>query len=523
MKRIKINKKTGLLELKFLAPRAEWQSLLNNVKSLDERIFIPSRHIWTCPNTKENLEKLTRWGFEIDDIDDLQEFDEKTIAENIQKEINKIKFKSDILYDYQIEHVKKLLYAYSLDNDGILDASQTGTGKTFCALAIAKHLNLFPIIITPKSVISSWKNVAKMMGVKCYVNNYEQYRTGKIKYLIVNENIFDWNLNDKHLLIYDEAHKIKNKTTINARIAIAAKKTGCKILCLSATIADSPLQMYALGQLLNLFIVEDGNDSGFWQWARSKGVYKGIFGMEFSSTNANLNKIHNEIFPRKGARIRIQDLGDKFPDNLIITDCYDMGSSNEIQKIYDDMYHELERLREQKQFDKASELVVMLRARQEIELLKVPTFVELANDAIEEGSSVVIFVNFKETIKALSERLKTDCIIEGSVSGEEREKNINDFQTDISRIIICNIRAGGVGISLHHIESSKYPRISIISPTYSAQDLVQALGRIHRAGGKSKAIQKIIFAAGTIEEKVSKKVQKKIKNIERINDGDMGV
>ncbi len=72
-----------------------------------------------------------------------------------------------------------------------------------------------------------------------------------------------------------------------------------------------------------------------------------------------------------------------------------------------------------------------------------------------------------------------------------------------------------------HDINGKYPRVSLISPTFSAQDLKQALGRIHRAGAKSPAIQKIIFCAGTVEEKVAKKVAMKIKNIDTINDGDI--
>jgi superfamily II DNA or RNA helicase len=61
----------------------------------------------------------------------------------------------------------------------------------------------------------------------------------------------------------------------------------------------------------------------------------------------------------------------------------------------------------------------------------------------------------------------------------------------------------------------------LICPTYSAIDLKQALGRIHRAGAKSKAVQRIIFAADSIEETVMRRVKAKLKNIETLNDGDM--
>ena len=69
--------------------------------------------------------------------------------------------------------------------------------------------------------------------------------------------------------------------------------------------------------------------------------------------------------------------------------------------------------------------------------------------------------------------------------------------------------------------TGEFPRHSIISPSYSAINLVQALGRIHRAEGKTPCIQKIVFAAGTIEERCCQRVQAKLDNLDLLNDGDL--
>ena len=70
------------------------------------------------------------------------------------------------------------------------------------------------------------------------------------------------------------------------------------------------------------------------------------------------------------------------------------------------------------------------------------------------------------------------------------------------------------------IQEGFIPRISIISPTWSAQDLMQVLGRIHRAMGKSDCIQQIIYCKGTIEESIGNVIKNKINNIRAFNDGD---
>lgn len=133
--------------------------------------------------------------------------------------------------------------------------------------------------------------------------------------------------------------------------------------------------------------------------------------------------------------------------------------------------------------------------------------------------SVAIFVNFNETADALCEKLKTRCVIRGGQSDPDREANIAAFQADREPIIIANIRAGGVGVSLHGTPESR-TRLSIISPSDSGQDLKQALGRVWRANG-AKSIQRIFFAAGTVEEKVCANVRAKIARIDTINDGDL--
>ena len=170
--------------------------------------------------------------------------------------------------------------------------------------------------------------------------------------------------------------------------------------------------------------------------------------------------------------------------------------------------------------DTTNILFKLLRSQQKIELLKIPLFIQLTNDFIENNYSVVIFVNFTQTLESLSDQLYTDCVIYGQQTAEVRQINIEKFMENKSKIIICNIKAGGVGISLHD-KYGNYPRVSLISPTWSSIDLQQALGRIHRAGGKSKSLQRILYVANTVEEKIADKLQNKLKEINTLNNGDL--
>jgi len=205
-----------------------------------------------------------------------------------------------------------------------------------------------------------------------------------------------------------------------------------------------------------------------------------------------------------------------------------MGTNTDkINRVYEQMEAELAALEESSVNYSEHHFAIMTKARRMAELLKVPTMVEMIEDWFDEGISPVVFVNFTDTvdaiIKQLSKNRKFDGLIAKIVGGQSdkvRQADIEGFQNDTKRIMIANLAAGNAGVSLHDL-NGKFPRASVISPSYSAINLLQALGRIHRAEGKTKCIQKIMFAASTIEEDACKRVQCKLNNLECLNDGDL--
>jgi superfamily II DNA or RNA helicase len=215
-------------------------------------------------------------------------------------------------------------------------------------------------------------------------------------------------------------------------------------------------------------------------------------------------------------------LGDLYPKNKTIAQPYSMGKKKEleIEKEYLVISESLDDLKNKSKEDKGNPLVKILRARQKIELLKIPTMVDLANDFMHQGFSVVIFVNFTDTLKLMAKLLFTKCLVYGEQNNEDRIKNIDNFQKNKERLIICNIKCGGVGISLHDLHGG-HPRVSLISPSFSSIDLAQALGRIYRAKAMTPSLQYIVFCANTVEEKIAEKVKLKLKNISNINNGDL--
>jgi hypothetical protein len=481
------------------------------------------------------------------------------------------------LKPFQVEHVQNLIYA--LQKFGVaLDSSDTGTGKTFAAIAVAAALGLSVIITCPKAVIPNWHNVCQIFGVEALmIVNYEALRTGKYfstlgdflddirmdcPYItFVREQVVDsmtlepiltaggqpktkvtgvqWNVPDNTLVIFDEAHSGKNGLansipTINSKMMVACRPQFDPArntfgLFLSATITDKLENFDVIGFLLGLFP------------SYSKKSYQQFLK---KLPDDNLRGIHNILYPERASRMNIRKIkeltGDsQFKKNDVKAKTYtlDAESAAEIEQQHASIRRAMLALRTKQDVDGQHPLVVILRARQRIELLKIPIFINLAQHHLENDRAVTIFVNFNETMNTIAQKLiagTDDWIgllddefdfIRGGQSGEDREEIVQKFQSDELRLLICNIDAGGVGISLHDL-TGNHPRRSLISPTWKAINLKQTLGRGYRADAKSDMVQRIVYVKSedgepSIEQMMCENMNEKLKNIALLNDGDL--
>lgn len=430
-----------------------------------------------------------------------------------------------VLYQQQkdsLEILKKALQKWG----GALDASETGTGKTLKAVELCRDLGLRAVVVCPKAVIPSWKRTFVEQGVAYHdVLNYEKIRTGNTPWLAKSGKKFLWKLPENSIVIFDESHRCKSHDTLNAAMMMAARAVPC--LALSATAAENPVEMKALGCILRL---HSGKD--YIRWALQHGaMFNQWNALEFDPLEGlpKLDALNKVLYPDRAHKLTRLDLGSHFKETSISYDPLDFNDKGKIKKILDEVAEELERLMNKQREDQARAaeddrsviaLTRILRARQQVELLKVPVLADLIDDYLDQGHSVAVFLNFNESIDALARLLKTPCgIIRGGQTETERQEAIDAFQADRSRVIVANIAAGGVGVSLHD-ETGKFPRVSLISPSYNAKELQQCLGRVDRVGAKTDSVQRILIAEGTIEETVLEKIMQKIRNLDLLHSSD---
>lgn len=518
------------------------------------------RRIWHIPEDmrgaffevwKEIKFDLLKEGFRVYKEEDEWYLSETVISKYAFKEIGNTKrtlqipeMSNFILSDYDIKNENGLrpwqvvaagrLVSAINTWGAAMDGSDLGVGKTYTACAAVRDMGMKFVVVCPRAVITSWKKVIhdhfKMQDQIIGIINYEQLRIGKkssdlASFVISRETrrkTFTWKVPKNTLIVWDEAQKLKNWKTKTAKTCISAFKQGYRQLFCSATNATNPLELRTVGVCMKLF---KNGETAWYEWLKLHGCYKGTWGMEFTENKdlqkKVLKKLNKDIFIDRGVRLR-RDAIPNFPKCDLFAVLLDMDKENQskINAIYDEMDLELRKLEQLKKLNKHNHLVVELRYRQQIELVKVPLFIDMIEDAKKEGFSVVLFVNFTETIKAIASRINTTCIFDGTVENAQRERNKDRFQNNEEQVILVSIKAGGSGLSLHDLNGG-HPRLALISPSYSAPDMRQCLGRVWRDDAKTKAIQKLVCVSGTVEEKVYKSVMDKLTNLDLLNDGDL--
>jgi superfamily II DNA or RNA helicase len=432
------------------------------------------------------------------------------------------------LLPYQVAHADQLLSAL-VNNKAALDASDTGTGKTYVALEIARRLQTVPLVVGPKSARGGWEDASEAVKVPMQFINYEKLRgarknvgtdketTAETEWLVEQKwgkgSFLKWK-NPVSLAIFDEVHRCAGATSLTSKALIDSRRSNALTLTLSATAAYDPRQMKALGYVLGLHGLSKKQPVNYMGWLLRNGCKPGLFGgFDFTRKSEEqakiFQKLHAIIFPRCGSRMRRVDIPG-FPESTVETKllvCENDKASKWAAKLH----------------TAPEGLAEAVKFRQELELLKIPFFVDMASDALQH-SKVVIFVNFTETRLRLVAELARSCLV-GQVYGgqadDDRKDTIRAFQNNSLDVLVCNIQAGGEALSAHD-PTGQVERTALISPCDSGKQYKQVLGRVHRAGGAFSR-QLICFFKGTYEEDVAKRMQKAGMNIDLLNDGDLVV
>lgn len=400
---------------------------------------------------------------------------------------------------------------------------EQGTGKTLPCLCRALELakrgeirNL--LVVAPKPTMGAWTRDIKLFDEPdqrilqkiLTVVNYEMvWRKTKYDKGWRRSKNFDPRIRGEYdgtwdMLVLDESHKIKNRTSIQSQM--------CHHLAFYAKyryiLTGTPICNGSLEDIWSQFAFLEPYTN------QQETVCSRIFGgtyYDFTDRYALLNQWYK---PYKYLHVKeIQDIISRHSFRVEKKDCLDLPEKlpDEIYRIElkdKKHYKELHNFSTLEEYDLIAEnsLTRMSKLRQFcsgfVNVDKTVVSVETEKyDVLSDyldgyEKKLVIFAEFKESIRRIKEVLDKKQIKHVVLDGAQPNKEIwKDFQNDSTiRVIVCQYRSANAGIDLYAADTILY-----FEPTVSSNVLEQSRDRIHRIGQAQKCSYIFFITQGTIE------------------------
>ena len=400
------------------------------------------------------------------------------------------------------------------------DASETGTGKTFTTLQLAKDLDMDIMVIAPKTLGKMWKDLAVRFRV--YIVDAITYQSARIKvHRYVAQvrfgqlEIVDNQLRDSSrrgvILVLDECHNIKGDTYQTAavtRIATAIREANDKniIAFLSATPFDKRIftsNFMRIAQIIKTEVIIKSDEGSY--------VYTNEYN-EFYNRCAAINSRLAEKIDAQWGTSPIDMIYELFLEFFYLPVCFVMKLELEVNSETYNVFFPLTEEEDSELKEAVASLGIasarfvygmktyltsrssgaITIAARDIEYAKRDIFLDAAEFylKLDPNIKVVIGVSYLVTQAYLVDNLRDYRVefINGDIDIEGRQESIIAFNQENTntRVFITTFGTGGAGISLHDTsEGGRFPRILLISPNFRIIDQHQMMGRIRRRGTTS--------------------------------------
>jgi len=438
---------------------------------------------------------------------------EMSKAKNSDIEIPKLKYGE--LYPYQKAGVEFIEYT----NGKTLIADAMGCGKTLQAIAwTSLHPEKTPILVVcPATLKINWKReFEQWVGMKSIIIDTKFTLSDTIfndtKIYIINYDIFKKKRAileklDIQVMILDECHNIKNPKAGRSKEITDFGKNIPHIIALTGTpILNRPIEIF---NILKLLCPEKfGN---YWNFVkRYCNAYPTKWGLNITGSS-NIEELASLLRSTVMLRREKKDVLTELPDKTrtIIPLEIDLKQYKKVEDNLKKYLIEIKNKTEKQANITVEQLAKIEYCKQEAVKAKIPLFIEWVNDFMEVNNKLVIFAHHKEFIDQLMIELKqfNPVKIVGGMDIDSKQNSIDKFQDDKDvRIIICSMKAAGVGITL---TAANY--VAFLELGWTPGDHNQCEDRCHRIGIKDNVTCYYFLGINTIEESIYNLIQSKQK------------
>eukprot|EP00607_Mallomonas_marina_P010165 CAMPEP_0182419294 /NCGR_PEP_ID=MMETSP1167-20130531/3704_1 /TAXON_ID=2988 /ORGANISM="Mallomonas Sp, Strain CCMP3275" /LENGTH=717 /DNA_ID=CAMNT_0024594119 /DNA_START=47 /DNA_END=2204 /DNA_ORIENTATION=- len=479
------------------------------------------------------------------------------------------------LMDYQLEGLKWLLSLYENGLSGIL-ADEMGLGKTIQIIALIAQLRLLgtpgPFLIAgPLATLPNWMNEFKkwlpsLNTVLYHGSKSERENIRNHSMKVADQKSLDFPvvvtsfeicmIDRFHLakyhwqyIILDEGHRIKNR---NCKLVRELKQipSVTRLLLTGTPVQNTLEELWSLLNFVNPHIFDDL--AVFQSWFGFKDIGRSTQVEEIIDTEQHervVSKLHEILRPFLLRRLKRDVLINMPPKIEIIIYCgltslqteyyyrllentlkdallemgveggKDFTGNNQMMQLRKVCNHPFlfgEPRDETGEYIGEKNPKLLVTASGKFRVLD-----RLLRRLKSDGRKVLIFSQMTQLLDILQDYCNskgyTHCRLDGAVKVQERQRNIDAFNSDPSLFIfLLSTRAGGLGINLTAADT-----VILFDSDWNPHADSQAMDRCHRVGQKKPVVVYRLVTTDSVEiEMLEKQVSKKKLERLTIHGGD---
>ena len=434
---------------------------------------------------------------------------------------------------YQLEAL-----GFAIEAGNILNGDDVGLGKTFEAILYVETKDMFPcLVIAPASVKDQWKEKwLEIIGNKrevCTINSSptkKKPNNWDSDVVVINYDIIgkkqgkgatlkfpELKSTKWKSIIFDEAHFLKNKTSIRSKAAkMLTKPDDVIIQMLTGTaIMSRPSEIWNLLVLLKVshIIAEDWDQFVL----RYCDGYRGKYGWvtDGATKTIELNrKLRENFYIRREKRDVLKELPSITKQVIQVP----ITNLVRLTRAEDDFigFTREEKGEEAAEAAMEAEQLVMLGQLRKMAIEgKLKAIEQYLKDWKESGVKLLVFGLHREQLDYLAE--KFDCkLIAGGTSATSKRQIVLDWQKNDDIFLFGNMASAGTGVDgLQDVCSN----MLILELPWRPSDLTQAIGRLERSGQKNATTVTFLLSDLTIDKQMWDMLSNKEITAETVNKG----
>jgi SWI/SNF-related matrix-associated actin-dependent regulator 1 of chromatin subfamily A len=504
--------------------------LVNRIKEIPGRSFDPKTKAWIVPaGSREALDRFTKSVVNFEPVRWMDNVQERRVTEMewFIPEMPELTVHHGLKvepYPYQKQGI-----ARGLEFKRFMNTDEPGLGKTLQSIATINLADAFPcLVICPSSLKINWEREWNKFTDKkamvltdsvretwpffwntglyqVFIVNYESlkkyfvHRIKESQRFTLKDVQFRPTIDLFKSIIVDESHRVKSPSTQQAKFTkgISSGKE-FRILLTGTPVVNKPKDL--ISQLAILGKLEEF------------GGYKDFIQRYCSGPNeaSNLKELNAMLWQKAMFRREKSTVLKDLPDKIRQVLSCEITNRKEYKDAERDLIQYLRKYKEadDEKIMKAMKGEVMVRInilRQISARGKVKEVVEFVKDFQENGKKIILFCSLHEIVDQLKRAFPSAVSVTGREDQQQKQQSIDSFQNNPKTdIIICSIRAAGVGLTL-----TASSDVAFVEFPWTYADCCQCEDRSHRIGQKDSVTARYFLGKNTIDEKVYKIIQMK--------------